>query len=290
MAPNSSTIVCHLLFRCLYSMRIHAISICGLLAAFAAAKRDVYLLDPGWKFELQNATYPNCSNPGSTFPIPLNDTQCLGLSQVAASDLSDCINACCMETTCQTYQWCGSSDCSPENSCWIGTIGQCQAAKGWISQGRNATGPITPSKCTDSRCDPATNDSSWRVLNLPHDFVVEGTFTPTADKGHGYLPYGIGWYRRHFTVPSSAVGSTIWLDFDGVQTTSTVWLNGFLLGNHTSGYTASRYFLNTSILKFGGDNLLAVKADATDPDGWWYDGGQLCGRSLIHVMCDTSTV
>ena len=65
----------------------------------------------------------------------------------------------------------------------------------------------------------------------------------------------------------------MYLDFDGIQTKSEVYLNGHLLGTWGYGYTGSRYFLNSSVLKLGGDNLLAVKVDCTEPDGWWYDGG-----------------
>jgi len=60
----------------------------------------------------------------------------------------------------------------------------------------------------------------------------------------------------------------MWLDIEGAQTKSTVYLNGNLLGSHDYGYTPSRYFLNASQVKFGQDNLLAVFVDATDPDGW----------------------
>jgi beta-galactosidase len=110
-------------------------------------------------------------------------------------------------------------------------------------------------------------------VSLPHDFVVEGNFTPDASRSQGYLPFGRAWYRRHLAVPAVLEGATMWLDFEGVQTTSTVFLNGEYLGTWPFGYTSSRYFLPAGLLHFGADNVLAVFVDCTSPDGWWYDGG-----------------
>jgi beta-galactosidase len=117
------------------------------------------------------------------------------------------------------------------------------------------------------------DDTTWRVLDLPHDFVVEGNYSASADKGHGYLPFGVGYYRKHMSFPAALKGTTFWLEFEAVQTASTVYLNGQLLGSHAYGYTASRYFVNASLVNWAGDNVLAVMADATNPDSWWYDGG-----------------
>ena len=66
---------------------------------------------------------------------------------------------------------------------------------------------------------------------------------------HGYLPFGIGWYRKHFTPPASlSAAATMYIDFDGIQTKSQVWLNGEFLGSWDYGYTGSRYFLDKSVL------------------------------------------
>ncbi len=115
-------------------------------------------------------------------------------------------------------------------------------------------------------------DSDWRGVHLPHDFVVEGKFTPTADAGHGSLPTGIGWYRKTFTVSKDEKGRSLWLDFDGVYRDSKVWLNGKLLGRHKSGYTGFRYDI-TDAVNYGGQNVLAVRCDARAQEGWWYEGG-----------------
>jgi len=134
------------------------------------------------------------------------------------------------------------------------------------------------SDCTVPQCLPSTDDSKWRVLSVPHDFVVEGNFTSSGDKSHGYLPYGTGWYRLHITIPTNFKGKAIWIDFDGTQRASQVYLNGKKIGDHASGYTSYRFFIGTGsqfdqIINYGADNLLAVFIDCTKPDGWWYDGG-----------------
>eukprot|EP01121_Diplochlamys_sp_Union-15-3_P011256 TRINITY_DN323_c0_g1_i1.p1 TRINITY_DN323_c0_g1~~TRINITY_DN323_c0_g1_i1.p1 ORF type:complete len:779 (-),score=173.01 TRINITY_DN323_c0_g1_i1:14-2350(-) len=128
------------------------------------------------------------------------------------------------------------------------------------------------------------DDSKWRQLNIPHDFVVEGNFTRSADESHGFLPYGIGWYRKHFTIPSDTKGKTIWVDFDGTYRNTDVYLNGFFLGNHPSGYTSYRFYIsNVSTLNYGSENVLAIRTDCTQPEGWWYDGGGIYRHVWLNV-------
>jgi beta-galactosidase len=117
-------------------------------------------------------------------------------------------------------------------------------------------------------------DNNWRVLNLPHDWSVEGTFSkdnPASPEG-GALPGGIGWYRKTFTVPASAKDQLIYIDFDGVYQKSTVWINGHKLGFRPNGYISFRYEL-TPYLNFGGKNTIAVKVDnSVQPNSRWYSG------------------
>ncbi len=119
---------------------------------------------------------------------------------------------------------------------------------------------------------PDFQDRAWRTVHLPHDFVVEGTFDPKANESHGFLPAGVGWYRKTFTLPASDKGRRLVLDFDGVFRDSRVFLNGRLLGRHPSGYTGFRYDISDAA-NFGGTNVLAVRADARAFEGWWYEGG-----------------
>lgn len=205
------------------------------LASFASA-REVFLLNPNWRFELQGSG-PSPSCPNNTFPINLNGKQCLGLSQVGGiSNLNDCIASCC--DGCEVYQWCqAGAGCDTPGECWVGALpADCPASEGWLSGGRNSTGPpAPPGDCSEPWCDPQTDDSAWRSLNLPHDFVVEGNFSEDASKSQGYLPFGVGFYRKHMALDASLASQTLWLDFEGMQTASTVFINGFFVGTHAYG-------------------------------------------------------
>ncbi|HEY4325682.1 MAG TPA: beta-galactosidase GalB [Mucilaginibacter sp.] len=118
------------------------------------------------------------------------------------------------------------------------------------------------------------NDADWRILNVPHDWSVEGKFSkdnPASPEG-GALPGGIGWYRKTFTVPASSKGGLVYIDFDGVYQKSDVWINGHHLGFRPNGYISFRYEL-TPYLNFGGKNTIAVKVDnSVQPNSRWYSG------------------
>ncbi|WP_295717875.1 beta-galactosidase GalB [Mucilaginibacter sp.] len=122
--------------------------------------------------------------------------------------------------------------------------------------------------------NPATSDTKWRSLSLPHDWSVEGKFSkdnPATPEG-GALPGGIGWYRKTFTVPASSKGKLVYIDFDGVYQKSDVWVNGHHLGFRPNGYISFRYEL-TPYLNFGGNNVIAVKVDnSVQPNSRWYSG------------------
>jgi beta-galactosidase len=135
-------------------------------------------------------------------------------------------------------------------------------------------------------------DASWRALNVPHDWSIEGPFdqnAPTTGRG-GYLPAGIGWYRKHFTLPQSLSGQRVFVEFDGVMANSDVYINGVHLGNRPYGYVAFRYEL-TSSLKFGSaDNVLSVKCDnSVQPASRYYAGAgiyrhvRLIATDPVHI-------
>jgi beta-galactosidase len=139
---------------------------------------------------------------------------------------------------------------------------------------------------------PAFNDRSWRALNLPHDWSIEGPFdekNPTG-QGGGYLPAGVGWYRKHFTMPASEAARRVFVDFDGVMANSDIWINGFHLGKRPYGYVSFRYEL-TGHLNFGAKrNVLAVRVDnAAQPASRWYAGAgiyrhvRLVSADPVHV-------
>ena len=119
------------------------------------------------------------------------------------------------------------------------------------------------------------DDSGWRILNLPHDWSIEGNFSQDnpATPGGGALPGGIGWYRKTFKLPASDDGKLIFIDFDGIYQKGEVWINGHRLGMRPFGYSSVRYEL-TPYLNFGEvENVLAVKVDNSEqPNSRWYSG------------------
>ncbi len=118
------------------------------------------------------------------------------------------------------------------------------------------------------------NDKSWRMLDLPHDWSIEGTFNKEnkATPEGGALPGGLGWYRKTFTIPATDKNKIIYIDFDGVYQKSDVWINGHHLGFRPNGYISFRYEL-TPYLRFGGSNVIVVKVDnSVQPNSRWYSG------------------
>ncbi|CAN7328042.1 DUF4982 domain-containing protein [Pseudoduganella sp. LjRoot289] len=123
---------------------------------------------------------------------------------------------------------------------------------------------------------PAFSDAKWRSLAVPHDWSIEGPYdqaNPTG-RGGGYLPAGIGWYRKQFALPASEAKRRVRIEFDGVMANSDVWINGHHLGKRPYGYSSFSYDL-TGHLKFGKGqtNVIAVRADnEVQPASRYYTG------------------
>ena len=125
------------------------------------------------------------------------------------------------------------------------------------------------------------DDSKWRKLDIPHDWVVELPFAYKKNDdlmAHGYKPVGglfpensIGWYRKHFNIARTDSGTRFQLQFDGVFRDANFWLNGFYLGNNKGGYIGVSFDV-TDVVNFGSDNVLVVRADASQYEGWFYEG------------------
>jgi len=127
----------------------------------------------------------------------------------------------------------------------------------------------------DEPADPQAagfDDSGWRKLDVPHDWGIEGPFRMELAGETGKLPWkGIGWYRKHFVLPASDKGRQVFVDFDGAMANAKVWCNGRYAGTWPYGYSSFRIDL-TPFLKFGGDNVLAVRLDTENWDSRWYPG------------------
>lgn len=148
---------------------------------------------------------------------------------------------------------------------------------------------------------PAVNDNSWRNLDLPHDWAIEGPFSDTLENNTGLLPWkGIGWYRKHFTVSEQDKGKRFYIDFDGAMAYAKVWLNGRFVGEWPYGYSSFRLDL-TPYVKTGGENIIAVRLDTKSWDSRWYPGAGiyrnvwLVKTSQVHfshngVFCTTPKI
>jgi beta-galactosidase len=127
---------------------------------------------------------------------------------------------------------------------------------------------------------PQFDDSTWTKLDVPHDWSIAGPFSETNLTGGagGFLPSGNVWYRKHFSLaqegylPKDGPERCVFIDFDGVMANSDVWINGYHLGHRPLGYVSFSYDL-TGHVDFGGDNVIAVRADTSEqPASRWYTG------------------
>lgn len=113
------------------------------------------------------------------------------------------------------------------------------------------------------------DDSKWRKVDLPHDWGVELPMSPDKGSCQGYLPGGVAWYRRHFTINNG--NSSLFIYFEGVYNYSEVYLNGHLLGKRPSGFASFLYDMTPYLEQ--GDNVLAVRVDhGQEFDSRWYTG------------------
>jgi beta-galactosidase len=136
------------------------------------------------------------------------------------------------------------------------------------------------------------DDSTWRILNLPHDWVVELPFQESDNRdvmSHGYKPVGgsfpetsIGWYRKHFEVNRADSMKRFVITFDGVFRDSKYWINGHYLGGNESGYIGTSFDI-TDFLDFYGENILVVRVDATQYEGWFYEGAGIYRHVWLNI-------
>ena len=147
---------------------------------------------------------------------------------------------------------------------------------------------------------PDEVDSGWRSVQIPHDWRIEALQAKEFDgrpdypySWQGYFPPGVAYYRKTFTEDLPTGGERVSLTFDGVSTRSEFWLNGFWLGSHASGYSPVTFDV-TELLRTPdeGLNVILVKADSTQAEGWWYEGGGIYRHvwlnrtPAVHVGAD----
>ncbi len=133
------------------------------------------------------------------------------------------------------------------------------------------------------------NDSEWKDVNLPHDFVNDYCeFSPEYTPRQGCLVTDKAWYRKSFYLSHEDEGKTIQIEFDGVFRDCTVWFNGHFIGRNLSGYTSFSFDLS-DFINYGKENVIAVYVNPTEYEGWWYEGGgiyrdvRLVKTNRLHI-------
>ncbi|WP_029902804.1 sugar-binding domain-containing protein [Prevotella sp. 10(H)] len=116
------------------------------------------------------------------------------------------------------------------------------------------------------------NDEKWQLVDLPHDWSIKQQLSPTLASATGYLPGGVGWYRKTIKIPLEKQVEKVYLYFEGIYNRSEVFINGESLGKRPNGYISFMYDA-TPYIKYGEDNVIAVRADhSQDADSRWYTG------------------
>jgi beta-galactosidase len=134
---------------------------------------------------------------------------------------------------------------------------------------------------------PPADESTWRKGRVPHDWSIEGPFDEKNPTGQGgaFLPAGVGWYRKHFTIAKDQSARRVFIEFDGVMANSEVWINGVSVGKRPYGYISFHYDL-TPHIKFGADNVVEVRADnSQQPASRWAPGAGIY-RHVRLVVTD----
>ena len=138
------------------------------------------------------------------------------------------------------------------------------------------------------------DDSAWQEVSVPHDWVTTLPYAAEASHSHGYKTVGykypetsVGWYRKTITIPNDDLGKRLMLRFDGIFRNAQVWFNGFYMGTEPSGYVTQVYDI-TPYIKYGEDNLICVRADASLEEGWFYEGAGIYRDVWLEKSAEVS--
>ncbi len=140
--------------------------------------------------------------------------------------------------------------------------------------------------------NPKFIDTTWSNINIPHDWVVDLPFenSPSFDvESHGYKPVGgmypetsIGWYRKHFKANKADSDKRFEIQFDGIYRNAAIWVNGFYVGTNFSGYVGNSYDI-TDYMNFDSENVIVVRVDATQYEGWFYEGAGIYRHVWLNI-------
>ena len=245
----------------------------------------------GWRFSIGYKI--QC--PADEFTSKLNDVQCDGLlplkNRLTTQD--ECRDACCEDVLCVAWQY------SKKGGCNMGQyVNDCsKKSEGMVGE-RRAEIPASLPPAGKGPGEKTFDDSSWVIVDLPHDGIINGTFDQTNLESHGYLPLNTTWYRKHFNLPMEWKGQSVWVYFEGVFRASVTYLNGEPIYYQDSGYTSFAVRLdNISSLSYGdgkeNENVITVKASSGGAfSGHWYEGGgiyrptHLISTDPVHFVPD----
>jgi len=125
-------------------------------------------------------------------------------------------------------------------------------------------------------------DEDWRTVNLPHDWVIEEEPNESYAISQGYRPQGVVWYRKHFTLFDKYKEKKIYLKFDGIATAAEIYFNSIKVAALEGGYTPITIDV-TDYVYFDKNNTVAVRADCTRKEGWWYEGGGIYRNTYLII-------
>ena len=330
------------------NLRLHVCAITLAAAASVAAGRhqhEVVSFDYGWRFHLGlpgTAPAPpspppapppspaECKDLPAVFPVSASGVWVSGLSRGKGKTAAACAEECCALGKEQCFAWQFDSNRTSDKGCWRG-FGHVKAGTGgssnWTGGMRHGKAPPPPgpkpapadtpfpwpsSPAFVAATAPAFDDSDWELLDLPHDYIVEGVYSedvpsdqgPTRPKGgagQSYLPREEGVYRKHFVLPQEWEGTAVWINFEGVFRATKIWLNGEEVREHAGcvgdatgegggvgmggGYTSFAVRLdNATSVHFGAakQNVLSVYVDPRAGSGWFYEGGGIYRKTWLH--------
>ena len=128
------------------------------------------------------------------------------------------------------------------------------------------------------------DDTDWRKVTIPHDWSVEEPFSRDHSSGTGYLPGGVGWYRKHFTLPVISPGSRVTVCFEGVYKNSQVWCNGHYLGKRPYGYSEFTYDISHAVRCDGSENIMVVRVENMEKgDSRWFTGSGIYRNVSVTI-------
>lgn len=150
---------------------------------------------------------------------------------------------------------------------------------GYLAKAGSGEGPV----------NAGFGDGKWHMINLPHDWAIELPFDSKAEGGHGFKAIGrdfpdnsVGWYRKTFPIGKELLGKRISIQFDGIYRNARVWCNGTFLRHNDSGYLGFSVDL-TNTLRYGAKNVVTVRVDASEFEGWFYEGAGIYRHTWLNV-------